>query len=92
MVDPTDDNIPPEWKARIEEAQAMTHDVIAGKRYPRVPYGTEVANPKPRCRDCAVKIGQLHVDGCCVELCPMCRHPLLSAHCDCDTAADHGFQ
>jgi hypothetical protein len=61
-----------EWQAQIDAAQDITHDEVAGTQYPRKPYGCEVENPKPRCRDCAVKVGQLHVIGCCVELCAVC--------------------
>ena len=36
----------------------------------RVAYGSDYSfEVQERCRDCGVAIGQLHVPGCCVEIC-----------------------
>jgi hypothetical protein len=83
-------DITPEWQALIDEAQTETHETIGGQSYPRRPYGCEVANPRAQCRDCAVEIEQLHVVGCCVELCPACGGQALS--CSCHEASESPVQ
>lgn len=83
----------PGWQARIDAAQGQTHEILGGTRYPRTPYGTEHAPGfpyLPQCSDCAVEIGQLHVDGCCVERCPACRGSALI--CDCPIANEQAVQ
>lgn len=71
----------PEWQARIDDEQEYTHEEIAGKSYPRVRYGTEMANLPSQCRDCACTIGELHVHGCCVERCARCGGQAISCTC-----------
>jgi hypothetical protein len=71
----------PEWQARIDAAQELTHETIGGREYERVKYGTEVPNPKCHCWDCGVEIGQYHVIPCCVELCPVCGGQALGCSC-----------
>jgi hypothetical protein len=73
--------ISPEWQRRIDEAQEITHETIAGRQYERKPYGCEVDDPKPQCRDCGVDVGQYHVIACCVERCPACGSQAYG--CDC---------
>jgi len=77
------DDLAPGWTERIAAAQKLTHVVCDGKAYPRRPYGTEFpgATLKPRCRDCAVSHGQLHVLSCCVERCPTCGGQNISCSC-----------
>lgn len=61
------------WDERIAEAQLQREFVIRGRRFKRIPYGSE--RPPWRgatCGDCYVKRGQLHVVGCDIERCPAC--------------------
>lgn len=65
----------PGWLERMEQAQKQTHVDIDGTLYQRLRYGPDHPHMtvKPRCRDCAVALGELHVPGCCVERCARCR-------------------
>lgn len=73
------------WRRRIDEAQDITHDSVAGVERARVAYGDEPSLRRfaqsPRCRDCAAELGQLHVPGCCVEACPACGEQAISCSC-----------
>lgn len=60
------------WQREIEEEQACTKLTVAGQSYPRIRYGTDFPDGRPRCRDCGVKQGQIHVFPCLVERCPRC--------------------
>ncbi|MFZ3081420.1 hypothetical protein [Rhodoferax ferrireducens] len=70
MIRPED--FAPGWLERIEEAQDETTQTIRGVEFDRIPYGDDHQATGPRCRDCGVEKGQLHVDGCLVERCPKC--------------------
>jgi len=60
---------------------------LNGKRYRRVRYGKEGKDwwmgikPPERCHDCGVRIGQYHVPGCDMEMCPHCGRQLISCNC-----------
>ena len=81
----------PDWPARIEAAQLVTHYVIGGRPYPRIPYGDEPGDwgaGRHPCGDCGVIKGQLHVeDACDVEHCPCCGGQVIS--CDCEYEGDN---
>lgn len=71
------------WPEKIEEAQKQTTLLIEGERHDRVRYGEE--NPpwdsSIPCHDCAVIKGQLHVPGCDVERCPVCKGQAITCLC-----------
>jgi len=72
------------WPERIAEGQTVTTYSIGGKEYPRIRYGDEAADWGAKthpCHDCAVVKGQLHVLGCDVERCPVCKGQVIT--CDC---------
>ncbi len=72
------------WPAEIEKAQKIPTIVLKGQEFGRVKYGDETEDwgaGKHPCGDCAVIKGQLHVENCDVEECPLCHGQLLS--CDC---------
>ena len=73
----------PGWQERIDAAQRLTTVMIDGVDLARQPYGGEVPGLplRPRCRDCATELGDLHVPGCCVERCPACGDQ--AAWCGC---------
>lgn len=83
---PTDDNLSPEWRERMAAAQLDTHTLIGARRVARRPYGGEHEHQGARCRDCAVKVGELHVKGCVVERCPSCGGQAII--CDCHARAE----
>lgn len=57
------------WQEKITEAQRQTHaEGPDGRLYARIPHDGDGR----RCHDCAVEPGQLHVQSCTVERCPVC--------------------
>lgn len=84
MIDPSD--FAPGWIERIAEAQDDAQIEICGVEYDRIAYGSDYPNGKPRCRDCGVSHGQLHVVGCCVERCAKCGAGQACTGC-CDVPA-----
>lgn len=72
------------WPEKIHAAQRERTYEILGRKYVRIPYGSEpgVRHAETRvCHDCAVLTGQLHVPGCDMERCPRCRGQAIG--CDC---------
>lgn len=73
------------WNNQIVAAQSMPEYEIEGKNYARIPYGQESSEAKfadNSCHDCAVTVGQLHVPGCDVEMCPRCHSQAIACHCN----------
>lgn len=72
----------PGWQEEIDQAQEDTHVVTETGTYPRIPYGPDHPGMRaPRCRDCGVERGQLHVVSCMVEVCPVCRGQAFGCPC-----------
>jgi hypothetical protein len=79
------------------EAQDRKTFTVSGKRYRRVRYGNEIRHwgqPLPKgfknewkqiisrpCHDCGVIRGELHLEGCDVEVCPRCCGQYLGCEC-----------
>ena len=83
MID--DDDITPAWQAEIDAAQDETHLLVCGASLPRVRYGDDYPNARPRCPDCAVLHGQLHIFPCTFERCPRCRRQAMGCNCESST-------
>jgi hypothetical protein len=75
------------WAKEIEKAQLYKEATINGRAYPRVRYGDGDIPGLPfdqyreTCRDCGVKLGQYHVENCCVERCPKCGGQAIACMC-----------
>ena len=79
------------------QAQHEKTVVLIGKRYRRIRWGNEIRHwkyPMPKgyevtwaevikkpCGDCGVSRGELHLDGCDIEVCPCCGHQYLCCGC-----------
>jgi hypothetical protein len=75
-----------DWDQRIAAAQLERTYVIGGVPVRRIPYGAERTRWRlPKCGDCDVRKGQLHVVGCDIEECPACGWQVISCGClDCE--------
>jgi len=82
----------PGWDEKIAWAQAITHMEINGTLHERKRYGTEQPDVRPTCWDCGVAVGQLHVEDCCVEICPACGGQVFMFGCLCYQEAEGGTQ
>ena len=74
-----------DWPDKIRRAQRLPTYVIAGHQYPRVRYGRERGRTQTEtnpCHDCAVVPGELHVPGCDMERCPVCRGQVITCGCE----------
>lgn len=73
------------WLGQIAAAQDLPEYEIDGACYSRIPLGQESSESKlmtDPCHDCGITVGQLHVPGCDVEMCPVCHGQAIS--CDCE--------
>jgi len=75
-----------DWPDKIRRAQEIKTYVVGGHQYARVRFGREPGpspqHPPRACGDCAVLFGELHVPGCDLECCPVCRGQIISCGCD----------
>ena len=66
------------WARRIADAQADQTLEIQGEIFWRVPLGADYGT---HCPDCLVEVGQLHVPGCDLEVCPRCAQQVMTCRC-----------
>ena len=77
------------WQADFKRAQAVTHLVINSREYDRLSYGDEEEPLQhPKCDDCGVPRGSLHLLGCDLEQCPRCMDKLFPATASSTSAPD----
>jgi hypothetical protein len=69
------------WSSEISAAQIHSTYWICGVEHERVGFGDEGDTEHERCVDCGVKLGQLHVPGCELELCPACGGQVIACEC-----------
>lgn len=92
----------PTWlKTEIEEEQYRTHLLIEGTQYARLRYGSPeeylavgVSGDYATrlCHDCSVAKGQIHLEGCDMEICPRCKGQLITCGCQYVAATDTASQ
>jgi hypothetical protein len=86
-----------EYVNDYSQAQNEKTVVLSGRRYRRVRYGNELRHWNPPvpadfklqwaeiitrpCHDCGVRRGELHLEGCDMEVCPCCGHQYLCCEC-----------
>jgi hypothetical protein len=85
------------------EAQKEKTVMLLGKRYRRIRYGKEEMPKEFRarwqeiitqpCGDCGVVRGELHLEGCDIEVCPCCSGQYLGCECRHDEdSSENGFE
>ena len=67
--------------APIEAAQADQTQEIQGEVFARIPFGSALNGAASHCPDCLVKVGQLRVPGCALEVCPRCARQVMTCRC-----------
>jgi len=55
----------------------VSHVLVAGKLYERIPYGGYGEDASERCPDCGATEGNYHHYGCDNERCPYCRGQMI---------------
>lgn len=92
-----------EWIDDYWQAQSEKTVRLSGKRYRRIRFGKEcLLKGMPSefttvwqelmtrpCGDCGVIAGELHLDGCDLEVCPRCHGQYLGICCRTDEDLDH---
>jgi hypothetical protein len=71
------------WPEKIAAAQNVLSLAFGDREVARVRYGKEHGgwNFSVPCHDCKVIEGELHVQGCDVEECPLCGQQLITCEC-----------
>ena len=70
------------WQGEKRPAKIPTTFVINGVEYSRVRYGSGSEDLEfPKCDDCGVPRGALHLLGCDLEPCPRCEGQAITCGC-----------
>lgn len=70
------------WSGDQMPSKIPTQFVINGQAFDRVPYGSGADDLKfPKCDDCGVPRGRLHLLGCDLEPCPRCGGQAITCEC-----------
>jgi hypothetical protein len=70
------------WSGDKMPSKIPTQFIINGQEFDRVPYGSGADDLKfPKCDDCGVQRGRLHLLGCDLEPCPRCGGQAITCEC-----------